>query len=312
MKRTLVLISLVLPLLGMARTYYPVTLSVTDEEFMTVIREVQRLSKAEILVLQPIRGKVSLNVRKALLPDVLDSLTSQVSARWAKGYLVTEEKTERKTRFEGPRVTLDIKEGTPFKDALKELEKAGGVPILVSPRIEAKVGPLRVKNLRLEQVLDRLCSMANVYWKEVYLIAKTEITLDLTSLFEGMDLSSLVGGEGQGGAGEGGRVIIEGLQYFGQLPLEDRVNIMSGLFDRLFSLPDDQRSQIIQRVADFLTNGVGWFLSLPPERQREVVGLVGPLFEAGVRAYFRLPPEQRRQLKPWEDALSPLEGYYLP
>lgn len=308
MKRTLLLISLVLPLLGMARSYYPVTLSVTDEEFMTVIREVQRLSKAEILVLQPIRGKVSLNVRKAPLPDVLNALTSQVSARWAKGYLVTEEKTEKKARFEGPRITLDIKEGTPFKEALRELEKAGGVPILVSPRIEAKVGPLRVQNLRLEQALDRLCSMANVYWKEVYLIAKTEITLDLTSFFEGMDLSSLV--EGRGGADN--KAIIEALQYFGQLPLEDRVNIVSGLFDRLFSLPDDQRNRIIQRVANYLTNGVGWFLSLPPERQREVVGFVGPIFEAGVRAYFRLPPEQRRQLKPWEDALSPLEGYYLP
>jgi hypothetical protein len=287
------------------------TLKVVDEPFSSVVKMIEEQAKVEIVVLNPIEGKVSLEANKATINEVLDALTRQVSARWEEGYLITTKKCETPKKLGGPIVSLQIKEGTPASDVFKSLEEASKVKILVNPDVKGTVPSLNFKNQKLERILNRLCSSLGVYWQKVYIISKPQGVFDWEKFLSGLNQAEQ-GQTGEQGQQTPGQRFWDQYQRFLQLSPEERVNLMSNLFDRLFSLSPDQRDRIIQGVAVFLSNAVSGFLSLPPERQSEVARFAMPILEAGAAAYNRLPADKRQLLKPWVDAFAPLEGYRLP
>ncbi|MGC8842373.1 MAG: hypothetical protein ACP5QS_00360, partial [bacterium] len=174
--------------------------------------------------------------------------------------------------------------------------------------VMGKLGAMNFKNTRLERVIDKLCSSLGVSWQKVYIISKPQGILEWEKIL-GQEAQGKAGGQEQGSPGQRFR---ENYERFLQMSPEERVNLMANLFDRLFSLPADQRDRIIQNVAVFLSNAVNNFLSLPPERQAEVARFAEPIIRAGVAAYLRLPPEKQQLLKPWADAFAPLENYRPP
>jgi hypothetical protein len=306
MKKLSVVLIAITVVFALAATTDLLTFKVVDEPFNSVVRLIEEKAKVEIIVLNPIEGKVSLEANKATLPEVLDSLTRQVSAKWEEGYLITTKKSVRKANLGGTIVSLSIKEGTSAEEAFKALEKASGVKILVNPDVKGKLGALSFKNQKLERIIDKLCTLLKVYWQKVYIISKPQGFFDWESF---LSEQATTGEEGQRAPGQRLR---ENYERFLQLSPEERINLMSNLLDRLFSLPADQRDRIIQGVAVFLSNAVSGFLSLPPERQAEVARFARPILEAGAAAYFRLPPDKRQLLQPWVDAFAPLEGYRPP
>ncbi len=306
MRRYLLLVTI--SITGLCLAASPLlTFKVIDEPFHSAVKMIEEKAGVKILVLSPIEKRVSLEANKAALSEVLNALTSQVSARWEEGYLVSTQKTKKPRVLGGPLVSISFDKGTPLSDALQALEKESKIRILVNPNVKGTTNALSFKNQRIERIIDRLCSSAGVYWEKVYIITKPTISLNLD------DFSQVFGGEGEEvSPASGPQRFMENYQRFLQLSPEERVNLMSNLFDRLFSLPPEQRDGIIQNVAVFLSNAVNAFLSLPPERQSQVASFAEPIISAGVRAYFRLPEDKRRLLQPWVDAFAPLEGYSPP
>ena len=292
--------------LALAATSNLLTFKVIDEPFNQVVRLIEEKAKVKIIVLNPIESKVSLEANKATLFEVLDSLTRQVSAKWEEGYLITTTKSARKAKIEGPIVSLSIKEGTSVEEAFEALEKASGVKILVNPDVKGKFRALSFKNQKLERIIDKLCTSLKLYWRKVYIISKPRGFFDWESFLPEQETTI------EQGQQRPGQRLRENYERFLQLSPEERINLMSSLFDRLFSLPPDQRDRIIQGVAVFLSNAVSGFLSLPPERQAEVARFAEPILRAGAAAYFRLPPDKRQVLQSWVDAFAPLEGYRPP
>lgn len=305
-KRFLFAITIVIAGLCLSATPL-LTFKITDEPFNSAVKLIGEKAGVKILVLSPIENKVSLEANKATLTQVLNAITSQVSAIWEEGYLITTQKTKRASVFGGPLVTISFTSGTSLSDAFKALEKESKIKILVNPDIQGTIQSFTFKNQKLERIIDRLCSSAGVYWEKVYIITKPiiSINIDFSQLFGGLE-----GGETSQATGQ--QRFMENYQRFLQMSPEERVNLMSDIFNRIISLPPDQRDRIIQGVAVFLSNAVNAFLSLPPDRQSSVASFAEPIIRAGAAAYFRLPPDQRQLFKPWEDAFAPLEGYRLP
>lgn len=282
------------------------TLKIVDEPFRSAVEMIEKKAGVEIIVISPIENKVSLEANKATLTDVLNALTSQVSAHWEEGYLISGKQTRKPGVLKGPIVSISFAKGTPLSEAFKALEKESKTRILVNPEVKGETKAMSFKNERLERIIDKLCSSAGVYWEKVYIISKPVI-------FSNLDLSQLFGGEGTGATqSTNQRGFMENYQRFLQMSPEERVNLMSNIFDRLFTLPADQRDRIIQDVAIFLSNAVNAFLSMPPERQARIASFAEPILRAGAQAYFRLPSDKRRLLQPWVDAFAPLEGYQPP
>ena len=308
MKKLLAVLMVLAVCFAFGATQNLLTFKVVDEPFSSVVKLIEDKAKVEIIVLNPIEGKVSLEANKATINEVLDSLTRQVSARWEEGYLITTKKCEAPKKLGGPFISLQIKEGTSVSDAFKALEEASNVKILVNPDVKGKMPSLSFKNQKLERIIDKLCSSLGVYWQKVYIISKPQGVFDWEKFLSGQGQTTT----GQQGQQTPGQRFREQYERFLQLSPEERVNLMSNLFDRLFSLSPDQRDRIIQRVAVFLSNAVSGFLSLPPERQAQIARFAMPILEAGAAAYNRLPADKRQLLKPWVDAFAPLEGYRLP
>jgi len=294
--------------LALGATQNLLTFKVVDEPFSSVVKMIEERAKVEIIVLNPIESKVSLEANKATINEVLDALTRQVSARWEEGYLITTKKCEAPKKLGGPFVSLKINEGTSASDVFKALEEASKVKILVNPDVKGKMPSLSFKNQKLERIIDKLCSSLDAYWQRVYIISKPQGVFDWEKFLSEQGQTTT----GEQGQQTPGQRFGEQYQRFLQLSPDERVNVMSNLFDRLFSLSPDQRDRIIQGVAVFLSNAVSNFLSLPPDRQREVARFAMPILEAGAAAYNRLPEDKRQLLKPWADAFAPLEGYRPP
>lgn len=283
------------------------TFKIMDEPFSSAVKIIGEKAGVKILLLSPIEAKVSLEANKATLPEVLNALTSQVSATWGEGYLITTQKSRKPKVLGGPPISISFSSGTSLSDAFQALEKEGKTRILVNPDVKGTAKALSFKNQKLERIIDSLCSSGGVYWEKIYIITKPIISLNV-------DLSQLFGSQGEGETPQatGPQGFMENYQRFLQMSPEERVNLMSNIFDRIISLPLDQRDRIIQGVAVFLSNAVNAFLSLPPDRQSRVAAFAEPIIRAGAAAYFRLPPDQRQLFKPWEDAFAPLEGYRPP
>lgn len=303
------LLFILIGLAGLCLSATPLlTLKITDEPFSSAVKMIEEKAGVNIVVLSPIDKKVSLEANKATLPDVLNVLTSQVSANWEEGYLITTQKPKKlQQAIAGPFVSISFASGTTLADAFKALEKESKVRILVNPDVKGTTKAVSFKNQKLERIIDKLCSSAGVYWEKVYIITKPIISVNV-------DFSQLFGGQGQeeNAQSTGQQRFMENYQRFLQMSPEDRVNLMSNIFDRILSLSPDQRDQIIQRVAVFLSNAVNAFLSLPPDRQSQIASFAEPIIMAGAAAYFRLPPDKRQFFKPWEDAFAPLQNYRLP
>jgi len=303
MRRYLLLLSIGLAELCLAASPL-LSFKILDEPFRSAVEMIEEKAGVKILVISPIENKVSLEANKATLPDVLNALTFQVSAKWEEGYLISPQKSKKPRVLAGPLVSISFANGTPLSDAFKALENESKVRIMLNPDVKGKTSAMKFKNQRLERIIDTLCSSAGVYWEKVYIISKPIVSRNL-------DFSQLFGEQGQANASQFSD-LAESYQRFLQMSSEERVNLMGNLFDRLFSLPSDQRDRIIQNITVFLSNAVNAFLSLPPERQSPIVRLVEPIIQAGAGALFRLPPDKRQLLQPWEDAFAPLEGYQPP
>ncbi|MBC7326525.1 hypothetical protein H5T87_00215 [bacterium] len=286
------------------------TLKLIDEPFNNAVKLISEKAGVKIIVIDPIDRKVSLEANKASLPDVLKSLTSQVSAQLEEGYLITTNKSKKSSTLGGPLITISFPKGTQLSEAFKRLSEVSKVKILLNPDVKGETNELEFKNQKLERIINRLCSSAGLYWEKVYIISKPNILVNLE------DFAALFGNEQNQQespqATDPRQRFMENYQRFMQMSPEERVDLMSNLFDRLFSLPADQRDRIIQGVAVFLSNAVNAFLSLPPDRQSRMANFFEPIIRAGAAAYFRLPPDKRQMLQPWADAFAPLENYRPP
>jgi len=287
-----------------------VSVEAKDVPAVKLVKSLSERLGMEIALIGQDERLATVSIKEMPLPLALDRIASTLPATWEKGYRLV-----AKTDFASPetfaslrKVSLDIQD-VGVKTATKFISKVSGIKITVADEVQGRI-TLTGREMPLAEVFQKVAEQAGGQWKPVYTITLKPLEVAKADKSKDKKKIKLRSDGNKEETSEEEPIDPQKMmdpETWAKMSPEEAQAMMHDAMSQLFSLPRDQRQQIIAGIAQFWESRIQG-LGNDPASRAQFMQTYGPMLNAGQQAFMNLPPDQQREFQPIVDIFIRLFG----